>query len=95
MDKVEDNSERVHLTDEMRQRILGRGDRMLSSYYFDFDPTGDERIDLILGAVAAAGKSYHSTEMWNEDDFDDGYTLIELIQAAANDASSGGTMTDG
>lgn len=77
----------IHLTPEMRQRIEGRGDRMLSSYFIDFDPTGNEDIDLILGAIALAGKMYHSTEWWADDEDDHGYSLNDLIQAAANNAA--------
>jgi len=77
----------IILTPEMRQRIESRADSMLSSYWFDFEPTGDENVDLILGAVALAGKYAHSTEWWNEDDDPRGYSLADLIQAAANHAA--------
>ena len=80
-------SGRLAFDDDMRQLIESRGDRRLSSYYFDFDPTGDERIDLILGAVAVAGKAYHSTEWWNDDEYGRGFTFVDLIQAAANHAA--------
>jgi len=77
----------IILTPEMRQRIESRADSMLSSYWFDFEPTGDENVDLILGAVALAGKYAHSTKWWNEDDDPRGYSLADLIQAAANHAA--------
>lgn len=87
----------IILTPEMRQRIESRADSMLSSYWFDFEPTGDENVDLILGAVALAGKCAHSTEWWNEDDDPRGYSLADLIQAAANHAAgdkNGSTSRD-
>lgn len=77
----------INLTPEMRQRIEGRGDWMLSSYFIDFDPTGNDDVDLILGAVALAGKMYHSTEWWADDEDGHGYSLNDLIQAAANSAA--------
>ena len=74
-------------TDEMRDRIVSRGDRWLDAYWFGFEPTGDGDIDIILGAVALAGKMYHNTESWNDDD-DDDPTPVEIIQAAANRAAA-------
>jgi hypothetical protein len=80
-------TDRITLTDEMRQMIESRGDRRMDSYYFGFDPTGDERIDLVLAAVALAGKGYHSTECWTDEIWDRPYSYIDLIQAAANAAA--------
>lgn len=65
----------------------------LQSFYFSFEPTGDETIDLILSAVANAGKYFHSTERWAEDapykSDDDlrGRTPLDWIQNAANEAA--------
>lgn len=74
----------INLTPEMRQRIDSR--HSLDAYYFGFDSTGDEDIDRILAAVALAGKAYHSTEWWADEE-DEGYSLVDLIQAAANHAA--------
>lgn len=40
---------------------------ILYAYYYGFNETGVREIDLILAAVAAAGKAYHHTESWNEE----------------------------
>ncbi|WP_333571289.1 hypothetical protein [Sphingomonas sp.] len=65
----------------------------LSGYYIDFEPTGVFEIDLILSAVARAGKAYHSTEDWDEETppYDHrfkGNTPLDWIQNAANDAAA-------
>jgi hypothetical protein len=39
----------------------------MDAYYYSFGSTGVPEIDLILSAVACAGKAYHHTEMWNEE----------------------------
>lgn len=64
----------------------------LSGYYIDFEPTGEFAIDLILSAVARAGKAYHSTDCWNDETplYDDrfrGECPVDWIQNAANDAA--------
>ena len=65
----------------------------LQSFYFSFEPTGDREIDLILSAVANAGKYFHSTELWpteapyKSDDDLKGRTPIDWIQNAARDAA--------
>jgi hypothetical protein len=94
---AEHDEKEAGLTDEMRDRIDGRGDRRFNAYYFSFDPTGNEDIDRILAAVALAGKMFHHTEGWTEDDIGWGYDLIDLIQAAANTAALSGAQeaTDG
>ena len=64
----------------------------LCAYYYSFEPTGDEAIDAILAAVAAAGKAAHHTDMWTER-VDYEYrgqapgTPVEWIQRAANAAA--------
>ena len=58
----------------------------MNAYYYEFTPTGVLPIDRILSAVAAAGKSYHHTEMWTDDS--DGPSLVDRIQEAANNAAS-------
>lgn len=63
----------------------------MSAYYYGFKPTGVREIDLILSAIACAGKSYHLTEDWNDDtngpDYLVGRTPVEWIQNAAVDAA--------
>lgn len=62
-------------------------ERHMRAYYHTFTPTGVDEIDAILEAVAMAGKSYHSTEMWDEAEHhgEDGYW--GLIQRRANKAA--------
>lgn len=83
--------ETVDLLAVLDRRIADRGDRYLSAYYFAFTATGDERIDRILAAIAAAGKSFHSTDGWTDDYTGEGWDYIDLIQAAANDAAQHGS----
>lgn len=65
----------------------------MSAYYYTFTPTGVEEIDQILSAVACAGKMFHHTRDWCEqEEFDYGPFLrgsspVEWIQNAANDAA--------
>ena len=63
-----------------------RDEGNLSAYYYGFAPTGDTSIDLILAAVAKAGKAFHSTEYWTDDDH--GPSCVDLIQEAANRAAA-------
>lgn len=74
--------------DRLRDIAEQRGDLRLSAYYFGFDSTGNEHIDLVLAAVAAAGKGFHSTEMWADDEYQQGWSYVDLIQAAANEAAA-------
>ena len=67
----------------------------MDAYYYHFEPTGEELIDRILSAVASAGKAYHHTEMWWEQDDRlktiapfRGESYIEWIQNAADDAAA-------
>lgn len=66
----------------------------MSAYYYEFTPTGVREIDLILSAVASAGKAFHHTEDWHDDltgwDYGpfEGSTPIEWIQNAANAAAA-------
>lgn len=73
---------------EARSLVESRGDRMLDAYYYSFEPTGDPHIDLILGAVARAGKMYHHTEMWVDGWGEDDPGCIEVIQTLANAAAA-------
>lgn len=52
--------------------------RKLSSYYFDFNSTGDDSIDAILEAIAQGARKFHHTRDWNEDRDDSVVGLIEL-----------------
>lgn len=58
--------------------------RRFDAYYYSFDPTGVDTIDGILSAVAWAGKCYHHTEEWGDDDPSE----VQRIQAAANEAAA-------
>ena len=65
----------------------------MDAYYYGFDKTGVEAIDLILSAVACAGKAYHHTNEWNDEcsyvaQNMRGKTPVEWIQNAANDAAA-------
>jgi hypothetical protein len=39
----------------------------MDAYYYGFGSTGVAEIDLILSAVACAGKAYHHTEAWQDE----------------------------
>lgn len=58
----------------------------MDAYYYGFDPTGNRSIDLILSAVACAGKAYHHTESWSSDE--DGPSYVDRIQQAAATAAA-------
>lgn len=73
------------MTETMRWIEMRRDEGNLSAYYYSFAPTGDPDIDLILAAVAAAGKGFHHTDGWTEDE--DGPSYIDQIQEAANRAA--------
>jgi hypothetical protein len=64
-----------------------KSDRFLRAYYHEFKPTGDDRIDAILEAIALAGKAYHNTSDWNdaEEYGEDGYWAF--IQRRADEAA--------
>ncbi len=56
----------------------------IDSYYFGFQATGVAPVDDILMAVARAGKSFHSTDMWEEKiDYMDNKSATDWIQEAA------------
>ena len=62
-------------------------------YYIHFEPTGVPEVDRLLSAVGLAGKMYHQTIDWNEDDVDygpirKGESPVDFIQRAANDAAA-------
>lgn len=67
----------------------------MDAYYFSFSETGEIPIDVILSAVARAGKAYHHTESWSSEDCDPyepgihrGASCVEWIQNAAADAAA-------
>lgn len=57
--------------------------KSINSYYFSFSPTRSEEINEILRTVAAAGKSYHHTEDWEDGE----PSCVDDIQDAANVAA--------
>lgn len=64
----------------------------MDAYYYSFEETGQDAVDLVLSAVACAGKAYHHTEDWNEScgayhSRISGGSPREWIQNAANDAA--------
>lgn len=62
----------------------------MDAYYFGFYKTGVYEIDLILSAVACAGKAYHHTDGWNDEvslEGMDGSTPALWIQHAADKAA--------
>ena len=58
----------------------------MNAYYYSFRPTGVYEIDKILSEIVSAGKAYHSTEDWNNDD-GPWLSPVEKIQAAADNAA--------
>jgi len=67
--------------------------RRFDAYYYSFDPTGVDAVDEILSAIAWAGKMYHHTESWSDEDTRwgdpdySGPSEVDRIQAAANRAA--------
>lgn len=61
--------------------------RFLTGYYYTFEPTGDDKIDAILEALAIASRAFHSTEFWEEASElgENGYW--GFIQQRANEAA--------
>ena len=64
----------------------GDPDARMDAYYYGFTRTGVGLVDDILSAVAKAGKSFHGTDMWNEELYDGG-TCESRIQDAADAAA--------
>lgn len=60
--------------------------RRIESEYFSFTATGVSAVDDVLEAVAQAGKSYHHTQSWSDNDY--GPSCAEQIQAAADRLST-------
>lgn len=76
-------SDGQRMSDEDRAYCLRRLDK--GAYYYSLHATGCSAVDLILGAVNAAGKSYHHTEGWT--DGSSGPSAEDLIQMAADEAA--------
>lgn len=64
----------------------------MDAYYYGFAPTGLHVVDLVLSAVACAGKAYHHTDQWNSDcspyEHLRGETPADWINNAAHDAAA-------
>lgn len=58
----------------------------MRAYYYEFKETGVDAIDDILEQIAIAGKMYHHTDSWSDED-EDNESCISKIQAAANKAA--------
>ena len=58
----------------------------MNAYFYSFRCTGVREIDMILSAVASAGKAYHNTEDWNNDD-GPWLSPVEKIQVEADKAA--------
>lgn len=56
----------------------------MDAYYYGFDATGCAEVDEILSAVAWAGRMYHHTDQWTDDDPSE----VDRIQVAANDCAA-------
>lgn len=76
--------------EEMKWIEWRRDNQKLSAYYYGFSPVGVSEVDLVLAAVAAAGKGYHHTEDWGDPirGEDGAPSYIDLIQEAANQAAA-------
>ncbi len=65
----------------------------MNAYYYSFEPTGCREIDIILSAVASAGKGFHNTADWQDECKVENYgpftgkNFNEAIQNAANEAA--------
>jgi alpha-mannosidase len=77
--------EKEELIKEMVKRATE--EMRMDAYYYSFERTGVLEIDLILSAVAWAGKAQHSTEEWTENAYGGNTSPVEWIQIAANDAA--------
>lgn len=51
----------------MDKNSLYENSRSFDAYYYSFSPIGEYRFDVILHAVAKAGKAYHGTEDWGNE----------------------------
>lgn len=66
-------------------------DLRMDAYYYGFGLTGIHAVDLILSAVACAGKAFHHTDCWFDEstpyEGHSGSTPVEWIQNAGNAAA--------
>ena len=61
----------------------------MNAYYYSFESTGIEGVDKILSAVARAGKAFHHTDQWSDNqEWLGGKSYIDLIQDAANELAA-------
>jgi hypothetical protein len=71
-------------------------DLQMDAYYYSFEPTGDDGVNLILSAVASAGSAFHHTDGWR-DELEpynkrfSGKCPADWIQGAANEAAANAT----
>lgn len=68
-------------------------DLQMRAYYYSFHSTGNQGIDLVLSAVACAGKAFHHTDSWTDEcDFvtepHEGKSPADWIQNAAIKAAA-------
>lgn len=73
-------------------------DARMSAYYYGFSRTGVGSVDAILSAVAVAGKAYHGTAYWGDEEgsgyfrgrpgLPDAESAAGLIQATASQAAA-------
>lgn len=73
----------------------GSGKRRIrmDAYYYGFGLTGVAEIDVLLSAVACAGKAFHHTESWGDEcspyhERHRGNSPVDWIQNAAEDAAA-------
>ncbi len=85
------DNETVTATPE-RGQVGAHTPMRMAAYYYAFDPTGVRHIDVVLSAVACAGKAYHHTEDWRDNCSPyphlTGANPVEWIQNAATDAAA-------
>ena len=61
----------------------------MNAYYFGFGSCGAIEIDRILSAVCDAGKGFHNTDCWSdEQDYLGNKSYVDLIQDRANEAAT-------
>ena len=71
---------------------MSEAELRMDAYYYGFTFTGVREIDMILSAVACAGKAYHHTDNWSEEtpayEYHEGATPVDWIQNAADKAAA-------
>lgn len=76
-----------------REHLSPKAIFRMDAYYYEFDMTGVHGVDLVLSAVACAGKAFHQTECWTDDiaPYHDGLrgsSPVDWIQNAAKDVAA-------